>query len=174
MANTFRSKEVYKKLRKEVHNRNTMVAVEGVYVSGQYRPPYYANPMLVINQIQCNKADVIPYTDDIVEAYDDFTYGIMDIIDNPDWHIDVYGKDITEAYDDFTYGIMDITNDMDWHIDAYGKDIVEAYDDFTYGIMDIITSNNISITACPPNNHNMTPEPMLRITQRNSTKATIT
>lgn len=116
MANTFRSKEVYKKLRKEVHNRNTMVAVEGVYVSGQYRPPYYANPMLVINQIQCNKADVIPYTDDIVEAYDDFTYGIMDII----------------------------------------------------------TSNNISITACPPNNHNMTPEPMLRITQINSTKATIT
>ena len=33
MANTFRSKEVYKKLRKEVHNRHTMVAVEGVYVS---------------------------------------------------------------------------------------------------------------------------------------------
>ena len=71
MANTFRSKEVYKKLRKEVHNRHTMVAVEGVYVSGEYRPPYYANMGVNIADIQCNKDRVVSYEYDIVELRDD-------------------------------------------------------------------------------------------------------
>ena len=41
MANVFRSKEVYKHLKYDLHDRNEIVAVQGVYVSGEYRPPYY-------------------------------------------------------------------------------------------------------------------------------------
>ena len=174
MANTFRSKEVYKKLRKEVHNRHTMVAVEGVYVSGEYRPPYYANMGVTITDIQCNKASVVSYEDDILDIRDDFSYGLMNVIDVTDWHIEEYTSSLVSSYDDFSYGLMNVNHFTDWDIHPYGNDHDSVYDDFSYGMLDVVIVTEPEIICYYTENNNMTPEPILRITQINSTKAEIT
>ena len=45
MAEVFKSQEVYKHVNYDLHDRNEMIAVRGVYVTGEYRPPYYNEPI---------------------------------------------------------------------------------------------------------------------------------
>ena len=148
MANTFRSKEVYKKLRKEVHNRHTMVAVEGVYVSGEYRPPYYANMGVTITGINCNKALIEPYTDVSVIATDfDYALQLLDIDVNPICPSLQKYQTVKETLTDFDYALQ---------------------------LLDIDVNETVPIQSIPIINTPMTPEPIVRITQINSTKAEIT
>lgn len=173
MANTFRSKEVYKKIPKEVHDRNTMVAVYGVYVSGQYRPPYYANNGITISGMSCTKATIVDYEKEYEKTYEDFSYGIYDFDTNMDWGIYLYGTDRYVNNDDFAYGLFDMTTNMDWGIYLYGSDHILAYEDFSYGMCDFDVTSSLTFSVKHDDIYNLTPQPGLRISQISISKATI-
>ena len=63
MGQIFKSKEVYKHLKYALHNRHEMVPVQGVYVSGEYRPPYYNDPILRIYTVSTQPATVVDFQD---------------------------------------------------------------------------------------------------------------
>ena len=179
MENKFRSKEVYKKLRKEVHNRHTMVAVEGVYVSGEYRPPYYANMGVTITDIQCNKALVEPFTDVSVIATDfDYALQLLDIDVNPTCPSITRYTTATTEETDFDYALQLLDIDVDPACPSLQKyqTVQETLTDFDYALqlLDIDVNETVPIQSIPIINTPMTPEPIVRITQINSTKAEIT
>ena len=125
-----------------------MVAVEGVYVSGEYRPPYYANMGVTITDIQCNKALVEPFTDVSVIATDfDYALQLLDIDVNPTCPSITRYTTATTEETDFDYALQ---------------------------LLDIDVNETVPIQSIPIINTPMTPEPIVRITQINSTKAEIT
>ena len=76
MANIFRSKEVYKHLKYDLHNRNEMVAVQGVYITGEYRPPYYNEPCVHIYEISGQDCIVANFESEEVDTSPSETSGM--------------------------------------------------------------------------------------------------
>lgn len=62
MADIFRSKEVYKHAPKEEGGQERIIPVKGVYVTGEYRPPYYAENGIQITMFDSGRATVVDYT----------------------------------------------------------------------------------------------------------------
>ena len=62
MANIFRSKDIYKRAPKIPSSEDPLRIVKGLYVVGDYKPPYYIGPCLHITDIKTNKATVVDYT----------------------------------------------------------------------------------------------------------------
>ena len=72
MANIFRSKEVYKKVDKQEssYDRDVLIPVGepfkanaeyGIYVAGEYRPPYYTDGLTILG-FSSNPALIVDYT----------------------------------------------------------------------------------------------------------------
>jgi len=72
MANIFRSKEVYKKVGKQEssYDRDVLIPVGedfkpdseyGIYVAGEYRPPYYTDGLTILG-FSSNPALIVDYT----------------------------------------------------------------------------------------------------------------
>lgn len=79
MANIFKSKEVYKHLATGTHEKESIVAVKGVYVTGEYRPPYYIDAGLHISGITTQSAVVKNYTTTSVTLPNDHILNILPI-----------------------------------------------------------------------------------------------
>lgn len=61
MSNVYRSKEVYKRLKGVPSDMNPLRIVRGVYVSGKYRPAYYIDSCVLIEEIQSTNAVISDY-----------------------------------------------------------------------------------------------------------------
>lgn len=68
MADIFRSKEVYKHIPREEYGEEKIIPVQGVYVAGEYRPPYYAEPGIAIISFDTTNPTVVDYTDDVINV----------------------------------------------------------------------------------------------------------
>ena len=78
MGQIFKSKEVYKHLKYTLHDRHEMVPVQGVYVSGEYRPPYYNDPILRIYTVSSQPATVVDFQDVAQSSGEDSMVKIVD------------------------------------------------------------------------------------------------
>ena len=146
MANVFRSKEVYKHLKYNLHDRNEIVPVQGVYVSGEYRPPYYNNPVLMIYEMSSQPAKVDDFQDVNRSADEDTVVKILDFSVN--------------------FQTPSITN-YTAASESSGEDTVVKILDFSVNFL------QPSFTHYNRKQTNMTPEPMLRLSTLTSEKATI-
>jgi hypothetical protein len=146
MANVFRSKEVYKHLKNNPHDRNEIVPVQGVYVSGEYRPPYYNNPTIKIYTIESQPAKVVDFQDVNESTGDDAIVKVLD-----------FSAD---------FNTLNITN-YTIASKSTGDDAIVKVLDFS------ATFLQPSFTYYNQQQTNMTPEPMLRLSSLSSEKATI-
>ena len=62
MSNIFRSKEIYKRIPGVSSDNNPLRAVQGMYVSGEYRPPYYIDGFVRVSKINTTKPKIVDYT----------------------------------------------------------------------------------------------------------------
>ena len=146
MANVFRSKEVYKHLKYDLHDRNTIVPVQGVYVSGEYRPPYYNNPVLMIYEMSSQPAKIDDFQDVSRSSDEDTVVKILD-----------FSADFLQPSFDFYKTISE----------SSGEDtVVKILDLSTTFIQPSFTYYNQKQT-------NMTPEPILRLSTLTSDRATV-
>ena len=146
MANVFRSKEVYKHLKNNPHDRNEIVPVQGVYVSGEYRPPYYNNPTIKIYTIESQPAEVVDFQDVNESTGDDAIVKVLD-----------FSAD---------FKTLNITN-YTIASKSTGDDAIVKVLDFSAAFL------QPSFTYYNQKQTNMTPEPMLRLSSLSSEKATI-
>ena len=77
MANIFNSKEVYKRIPKVSSKDNPLRKVRGIYVTGDYRPPYYIDSSLHIAEINTNKPTIVDFTQVTKPTYDDSTSSLL-------------------------------------------------------------------------------------------------
>ena len=78
MANIFRANEVYKKPSKFLHDKNEMIPVRGVYVTGEYRPPYYSDSGLTLTSISSTSPTIANFIDEYKDITDN-TLGFSNI-----------------------------------------------------------------------------------------------
>lgn len=176
MANIFQSKEVYKTIRNETNDGNVIIPVYGVYVTGEYKPPYYNNNNgIVISNINTTKATVVDYTERNTSSTDR-VFNVLDLTTNivtPT--IMEYTLSSTDAGTDAVFNVLDLTMDaVDVEIFSYSQESVNTGNDAVLNVLDL-TSDNVSLSVMTYTSQtvNNTPEPMLRITQITTTKATV-
>ena len=148
MGQIFKSKEVYKHLKYALHNRHEMVPVQGVYVSGEYRPPYYNDPILRIYTVSTQPATVVDFQDVAQSSGVDSMVKIVDfkaerLIPQCQW----YESKSQNAGEDSMVKIVDFVAEI------YGGQTFTIYTK-TFG--------------------ESTPEPTLRLTSFTSELATVT
>ena len=80
MANIFRTNEVYKSFRYDIDGSKKIVPVRGMYISGNYRPPYYNEPGLFITGITTENAVVENFQDSEVSSGVDTMTKIVDFV----------------------------------------------------------------------------------------------
>jgi hypothetical protein len=176
MANVFRSKEVYKHLKYNLHDRNEIVAVQGVYVSGEYRPPYYNNPTIRIYTIDSSPAIVADLQVDESNASDVPTVG-MYALDTTEsvWDIERYSQENADIENVDTVGMYGINiTDTIWDIDRYERDYIDTNTD-TVGVYSLSVTDTtlVDYERYSTELKNNTPEPILRLSTLTSDKATV-
>lgn len=176
MANVFRSKEVYKHLKYDLHNRKEIVAVQGVYVSGEYRPPYYNNPILRIYEINSNPARVDDFQDISRGSDEDSVVKILDFSTtiNP-LTITNYTAVDTSTGDDSVVKIIDFSATMLQPSMDFYKTINQNVGEDTVVKVLVFSVNTLqpTMTTYQTEKANMTPEPMLRLSILTSDVAVI-
>ena len=170
MANIFRSKDVFKRAPGIPSSEDPSRKVSGVYVVGDYKPPYYINSGITISGINNTKATVVDYTEKSVNASDCSTVGILSV-DVTSSTVDVYTRQYRDASDCSTVGILSI-DVTESDILQYQRSYVNASDCSTVGILSIDVTDS-EIVRYSTNRQRLTPEPMLRIKSITTSKAII-
>ena len=141
MANVFRSKEVYKHLKYDLHDRNEMVPVQGVYISGEYRPPYYNDPCIHIYEISSQNAKVDSFQDIDATSGEDALVKIIDFsVSTSPITITDYTTASTDTGEDSLVKILDFWVQMEQpYLDFYESKNQNAGEDYP-------TTNSVSNT----------------------------
>ena len=79
MSNIFRSKEIYKRIPGVSSDNNPLRVVQGMYVSGEYRPPYYIDGFVQVSNIKTKKATIKNYTQAEKSLRNDPVINVTDI-----------------------------------------------------------------------------------------------
>ena len=123
MANVFRSKEVYKNFRYDIDKTKKVVAVQGVYVASEYRPPYYNEPGIHIYEISGQHCTIADFKTEEAETQGMKTAGMymFDITESA-YTLERYEKDYIDTKGMETAGMymLDIV-DSGYRLDIYGK-----------------------------------------------------
>ena len=176
MANVFRSKEVYKHLKNNPHDRNEIVPVQGVYVSGEYRPPYYNNPTIKIYTIESQPAEVVDFQDVNESTGDDAIVKVLEFsADFKTLNITNYTISSKSTGDDAIVKVLDFSATfLQPSFDFYKTIFESTGDDAIVKVLEFsATFLQPSFTYYNQQQTNMTPEPMLRLSSLSSEKATI-
>lgn len=167
MANVFRSKEVYKNIRFEIDKTKKVIPVQGVYISGEYRPPYYNEPCVHIYEISSQDCNVADFKTDEYNTQGMETAGMyMFDVSTPTYSIQRYSTEYAEASPTETGGmyLFDISV-ASYNLQRYGKDYVDTQGMETAGMYTLIFfDQGYSITRHSKNDNGSTPEPIIRIT----------
>lgn len=177
MANVFRSKEVYKHLKYDLHNRNEMVAVQGVYISGEYRPPYYNEPGIYIYEISGQHCNIADFKTEEVDITISETAGMYKFeLSQSVYNIQRYtseSKDIsaTETSGMYKFGMTPTS----YNVNRYEKDFIDVSTTETSGMYKFgAYFAGYVKTRYPTQRTGSTPEPILRLSSLTSENCVIT
>lgn len=170
MGIIFKSKEVYKHLEKKPNEQHKMVPVQGLYVSGEWRPPYYNDPALVITQFtseNCIPASFKSVYQDFKDADGCIMYGMN--VSAPTVSIQRYTKEFVDLLPDpdgCAIYDMDISQPS-YSFMRYSREYDSAKDNDGCGMYDINlnSAGGYNTTRYGKAKQNSTPEPILRVTQ---------
>jgi len=177
MANIFRSKEIYKKIKTNTSEQD-IVSIRGMYVVGDYSPPYYIQPMMVLTNVETNKAKIADYVDqrEIINPGDS-CHGLLDIDIIGDLTIARYTKEYapTIQSDNSCHGLLDLDLIGELSVYKYGKDYPpNTYpNDSLHGLLDLDIEGHVEFIKYE-NRLNPQKNPCIRITRCQTTKALIT
>lgn len=186
MSNIFRSKEVFKKLSTVTKNDETnskyyqpfedgksIVKVRGVYVTGEYRPPFYIDSGLTINSIESNQVNIVNYTKEDIELEPDGVLNITDINSHDDLVITPYTVSELELKPDGVLNIIDVSSPDELNVFWYSHIEVNTDPSGVLNITDINSYNDLAIAFYDEENHETAPEPCLRITSISTNTALV-
>lgn len=174
MANIFNSKEVYKRIPKVSSKDNPLRKVRGMYVTGDYRPPYYIDSSLHIMEINTNKPRIVDFTQVTKPTYDDSTVSLLDLSCNWDLKFNRYTRATGSVTDDSTVSLLDLScNDLTLTKIPRPKAYADVDTGSTISLLDMNCSRNIKFTRYHSQKHGYIPEQICVVTDQYTTKASI-
>ena len=176
MADVFKSQEVYKHVNYNLHDRNEMIAVRGVYVTGEYRPPYYNEPILALSYIRGIDTEVVNFETESADASNTNTVGMYKFgLSGSTYNIQRYSTESTDASNTNTVGMYKFgLTSSSYNIQRYEKDYEDASNAQTVGMYNFAMSNSqYQIIRSPIIHTNSTPEYGLGLSFLRTDSATV-
>lgn len=174
MANIFRSKDVFKRVPGIPSHDDPLRVVKGMYVVGEYNPPYYINSGITISNINTTKATVVDYTQKNADSNDN----VVNVL-----NIDVIGDLSIAYYTRQSYSLQtdNVVNIVNIDVDPTPLDILyyttsnqNPGNDHVLNVVNIDADTSpLDIVYYSTIEYPCAPEPMLRIKSISTTKATI-
>lgn len=167
MSNVFKTNEVYKHLKHGFKPQETITPVRGVYVSGEYRPPYYNDGVVAITNYQTTPAIAASFKSEYTELEPIETLGLYKIdVSTPDLHLQRYMREFKELEPIQTLGLYKLyMTDPHLYASRYERDYDNSYDLNILGMYQVdISDPTFHLTRYYKDYGNSTPEPILRIT----------
>jgi hypothetical protein len=161
MAEVFKSQEVYKHVNYDLHDRNEMIAVRGVYVTGEYRPPYYNEPILGISYIRGVKPTIDNFETEETETTDPQTTGMYNFsVSVSAYNLERYSSESVDATNAQTTGMYNFgISSSVYNIDRYEKDYTDTTDPQTTGMYNLgVPTSQYRTIICQHIHENSTPE----------------
>lgn len=163
--NIFRSKEVYKRIPKVSSEENPLRPVRGMWVSGEYRPPYCIDETIHIQGMSSTSAEVRVYTDRIQHVND------WDAVEYTGLYFSQLGFDTVDytvtsvtMSDDTTVEYIGIYSE-DFDILNYTQSTFNTPDDITVKYLDIYTDGEFQIELYNSLNWKTNPDSMIKIVE---------
>ena len=167
MSNVFKTNEVYKHLKHGFKPQETITPVRGMYVSGEYRPPYYNDGVVAIVDFQATSAIAVSFKSEYTELEPIQTSGMYQInVSTPTLHMQRYTREFKELDPIETSGMykMDVSSPV-LYVSRYERDYDKTYDLDVCGMYQLDVSDpTFHLTRYYKDYGNSTPEPILRIT----------
>ena len=174
MANIFNSKEVYKRIPKVSSKDNPLRKVRGIYVTGDYRPPYYIDSSLHIAEINTNKPTIVDFTQVTKPTYDDSTSSLLSLDCNWDLKFNRYTRATASVTDDSTSSLLNLNcNELTLTKIPRPKVYVDADIGSTSSLIDVNCSRDLLITRYHTQKYETQPEQICVVTDQYTTKASI-
>lgn len=175
MANIFRSKDIYKRLPNASLSDEQLRVVTGVYVIGEYKPPYYIGPCLQITDINTNRATVVDYTIQNT-THEDHVVNLINIDAIGNLKITNYTRDEAELQPDHVVNLINIDASTDpLNIVYYTTEFQDVKSDHVVNLVNIDADTSpLDIVYYSTKKYPTNPEPMLRIKSITTTKSTVT
>lgn len=171
MATLFRSDEVYKKISKNVHNREEIIPVRGMYVSGQHSSPYYAEPALAFTGITSQPAEIYSLTSS-AQSTTDHVLNIINIDMDGEVTTEFFTKASDESFDT-VLNIINIDFDGDFNeIEFFQKTTSDTFDT-ALNVLTVDMVGDPVIESLPIETRNEWPEPILTLSGITSDSASI-
>ena len=161
--NIFKSKEIYKRIPQVDPALNPLRVVRGVWVSGEYRPPYCIDETVHVQAFGSNDAEIRVYTSrtqniddqDTIE-YTGLYYPQMGFV------IDQYSTSSLTLPDDTTVEYIGIYSE-DFDILNYTQSTFNIPDDTTVEYLNIYTDGEFQLELYESIDKKLNPEPMIHI-----------
>ena len=172
----FRSKEIYRKIKKreEGEIKDPIVAIRGLYVVGDHMYPVYDNSCVTINEVKTKHPKIVDFTSISADVSSDHITRLIGMnIDNSPPTITRYSVDNQSQHDHITRLIgMSINKDVS--LLRYTRDYQDTTDHITRLIGMNITNTQPTLIRYYHKPLLCQPEPMLMITAVNVNHCTIT
>ena len=169
------AKEVYYAFRDEETGTKQLVPVRGVYVTGEYKPPEYVEPILRLLEFKTNHPLIEDYIESSATTKSGSSHHLYDI--------DLDATFVVEAYSQATaptqkqgssHHLYDINVDPTFVIEPYQSTTAPAQKQgSTHHLYDIIVDPTYVISVKTKVIGGSQPEPILRMIEFNVSSATI-
>ena len=172
----FRSKEIYRKIRKreEGQQKDPLVAIRGLYVVGEHMYPVYDNACVCINEIKTKHPRIVDYTSRTEDKeIDGSIVGVIGMSVGGDLTITRYTRNSVDLHDDSIVGVIGMSINDDITLLRYTRK-TEQTDGSIVGVLGMSINDGLIIAPYYRKPLLCQPEPMLMITAVNVNHCTIT
>lgn len=169
------AREVYFKLPKDPETgTNKIVPIRGMYVTGEYKPPEYIEPVLHLLSVKTNRATIQDYVEKSVNHYSGTSHHLYDIDANDTYRIDWYtSKTAPNQFASTTHHLYDVDADDTYRIDWYKSKSINHYSSTSHHLFDTDSDSSFTIVNKPIGIYGSQPEPILRLIELNVSGVTI-
>ena len=172
----FRSKEIYRKIRKreEGQQKDPLIAIRGLYVVGEHMYPVYDNACITINEIKTKHPRIVDYTSRTEDKeIDNSIVGVIGMSVGGDLTITRYTRNSVSLQDASIVGVIGMSINDDITLLRYTRK-TEQTDGSIVGVLGMSINEGLTIAPYYRKPLLSQPEPMLMITSVNRTQCTIT
>lgn len=169
------AKEIYYHFRNEQGVPKT-VTVRGVYVTGEFKPPQYMDPILQILEVNANHPTIEDYIETSYTQTVGSTHHLYDMDLNTTFKVDVY---TTGKFDDqkisTTHHLFDFDLDTTFHTEDFSTKTLQNQNiGTTHHMFDMDMTPTYSFIDYTRIIAGSQPEPMLRMIEFDINTSTIT
>ena len=168
------AKEVYYRFRDD-QGTAKVVPIRGMYVTGEYKPPLYTNP--IIHMLSLTTAH--PLIEDYIEtkrtASTKASHHLYDVSLNPTFRIDYYTTaKAPNAYAKASHHLYDVDIDPTYRVDYYTTINKSSNAKGSHHLYDVSINPSYSFSTKYTDEKSSQPEPIIRLALLSATSPIIT